>query len=191
MSDQAPADSPTVAKNNTVDAAVAIIMFVIGVVVVFEAWRLGARWMSDGPGAGYFPFYIGLIICISSLGILVQSLILKSRDSGAFVNREQLNRVLSVLLPAMVYVLAIRFLGLYVASSIYIAIFMVVLGKYKPVRSVLVGVIVSAVFFVMFEVWFKVPLYKGTLEPLLIPGPWRTTRQNSRRAPPVRPTTPR
>ncbi len=170
MSDQAPADSPTVAKNNTVDAAVAIIMFVIGVVVLFEAWRLGARWMSDGPGAGYFPFYIGLIICISSLGILVQSLILKSRDSGTFVNREQLNRVLSVLLPAMVYVLAIRFLGLYVASSIYIAIFMVVLGKYKPVRSVLVGVIVSAVFFVMFEVWFKVPLYKGTLEPLRFLG---------------------
>ncbi len=170
MSDQAPADSPTVAKNNSVDAVVAVIMFVIGAVVVFEAWRLGARWMSDGPGAGYFPFYIGLIICISSLGILVQSLVLKSRDTGTFVNREQLNRVWSVLLPAMVYVLAIRFFGLYVASSVYIALFMIVLGKYQPVKSVLLGVVVSAVFFVMFEVWFKVPLFKGTLEPLRFLG---------------------
>jgi Tripartite tricarboxylate transporter TctB family len=163
-------DNPSVANNNTVDAVVAAVLFVIGAVVVFQAWRLGARWMSDGPGAGYFPFYIGLIICISSLGILVQSLVSKSRDTGTFVDRVQLNRVLSVLLPAAVYVLAVRFLGLYVASAIYIAVFMVVLGKYKPLKSVLLGVIVSAVFFVMFEVWFKVPLFKGSLEPLRFLG---------------------
>ena len=30
----------------------------------------------------------------------------------------------------------------------------------------LLGVAVSAVFFVMFEVWFKVPLFKGSLNPL-------------------------
>ena len=171
MSDPASSDnSPAVANNNTVDAVVAAILFVIGTVVVFQAWRLGARWMSDGPGAGYFPFYIGVIICISSLGILFQSLVSKSRDTGTFVDRVQLNRVLSVLLPAAVYVLVIRFLGLYVASAIYIAVFMVVLGKYKPVKSVLLGVIVSAVFFVMFEVWFKVPLFKGSLEPLRFLG---------------------
>jgi Tripartite tricarboxylate transporter TctB family len=164
------ANSPTVANNNTVDAVVAAVLFAVGAVVVFEAWRLGARWMSDGPGAGYFPFYIGLIVCISSLGILVQSLVLKSRDSGAFVNREQLKRVLSVLWPAVLYVLAIRFLGLYVASAIYIAAFMIVLGKYPPVKSAVLGVAVSAVFFVMFEVWFKVPLFKGTLEPLRFLG---------------------
>ena len=171
MSDPASSDhSPAVANNNTVDAVVAAILFAIGAVVVFQAWRLGARWMSDGPGAGYFPFYIGVIICISSLGILFQSLVSKSRDTGTFVDRVQLNRVLSVLWPAAVYVLAIRFLGLYVASAIYIAAFMIVLGKYKPVKSVLLGVIVSAVFFVMFEVWFKVPLFKGSLEPLRFLG---------------------
>ncbi len=160
------AESPTVAKNHSVDAVVASILFVIGAVVVFEAWRLGSGWMNDGPGAGYFPFYIGLILCIASLGILVQSLRPTSRDAGTFVDRVQLDRVWSVLWPAVVYVFAINFLGLYVASAIYIALFMIVLGKYKPLKSVLTGVIVSAVFFAMFEVWFKVPLFKGTLDPL-------------------------
>jgi len=164
------ADSPVVAKNNTVDAAVAVILFVVGAVVVFEARRLGSGWASDGPGAGYFPFYIGLIICISSLGILYQALVSKSRDTDAFVDREQLVRVLSVLVPAAVYVLAIYFVGIYVASAIYITLFMIILGKYTPVKGVLLGVIVMAVFFVMFEVWFKVPLYKGTLEPLRFLG---------------------
>ena len=43
---------------------------------------------------------------------------------------------------------------------------MIFLGKYPPVKSIVLSVIIAAVFFVMFEVWFKVPLYKGTLEPL-------------------------
>ena len=161
------AGSPrVVAENHSVDTVVAAILLVIGAVVMFEAWRLGARWMSDGPGAGYFPFYIGIIVVISALGILVQSLHPATRDTGAFVDRVQLNRVLSVLLPAGVYVLGVKFLGLYVASALYIAIFMVVLGKYPAVKSVLVGVITNALFFLMFEVWFKVPLFKGTLDPL-------------------------
>ena len=29
---------------------------------------------------------------------------------------------------------------------------------------------INALFFVMFEVWFKVPLYKGALEPLAFLG---------------------
>jgi hypothetical protein len=173
MSDQESPDdpsSPVLVNNHTVDAVVALLLFIIGVVVVFEARRLGSGWSSDGPGAGYFPFYIGLILCIASLGILVQSVLPKSRDTGAFVDREQLGRVLAVFVPAAVYVFAVVFVGLYVGSALYIALFMIILGKYPALRSVLVAVIVNALFFMMFEVWFKVPLYKGTLEPLSFLG---------------------
>jgi hypothetical protein len=173
MSTEAHSDEPSsrpVAKNRTVDAVVAVILFVIGAVVIGESRRLGAEWTSDGPGAGYFPFYIGLILCISSAAILYRSVSPKSADKRTFVDREQLGRVLSVLVPVAIYVLAIVFLGLYVASAIYIALFMIVLGKYNAVRSVVLGVAVSAAFFVLFEAWFKVPLYKGTLEPLRFLG---------------------
>jgi Tripartite tricarboxylate transporter TctB family len=162
--------SPAVAKNSTVDAVVAVVLLIVGGVVIFEARRLGAGWSSDGPEAGYFPFYIGLILCISAAGILYQATFSKSRDDGVFVDREQLSRVASVLLPAALYVLVITFLGIYVASAIYIALFMVILGKYSPVKSVLLGLAVNAFFFVLFEVWFKVPLYKGRLEPLAFLG---------------------
>ena len=55
-------------------------------------------------------------------------------------------------------------------SAIYIAVFMIVLGKYAAWKSVLIGVLVSAAFFAMFEVWFKVPLYKGSLDLLAFLG---------------------
>ena len=164
------APSPAVVKNHTVDSVVAILLVLIGAVVVFEARRLGAGWTSDGPGSGYFPFYIGLIICISGLGILYQSTLGNSRDTEPFVDRQQLKRVMSVLLPAALYVLGVSFLGLYLASAIYIAMFMIILGKYTVLKSVLVALIVNAVFFAMFEVWFKVPLFKGSLDPLRFLG---------------------
>ena len=135
------------------------------------AARSAPSWTSDGPGSGYFPFYIGLILCIASAGILYQAVLGKKRDTRAFVDREQLVRVLSVLLPAMFYVLAIVFIGIYVASAIYIAVFMIVLGKYPAVEERRSSASSSApLFFVMFEVWFKVPLYKGSLDPLAFLG---------------------
>jgi Tripartite tricarboxylate transporter TctB family len=168
--DAAHDDSPAVARNATVDAVVAVILFVLGAVVIVESRRLGSEWTSDGPGSGYFPFYIGLILCISAVGIFYQAVFSKARDTGTFATRQQIKQVSSVLLPAAVYVFLITFLGIYVASAIYIALFMIVLGKYSPVKSVLLGVAVNAYFFVMFEVWFKVPLYKGSLEPLAFLG---------------------
>jgi hypothetical protein len=168
--DAAHDDSPAVAKNATVDAVVAVILFVLGAIVIFESQRLGAEWTSDGPGSGYFPFYIGLILCISALGIFYQATFSKSRDTDTFATRQQVKQVASVLLPAAVYVFMITFLGIYIASAIYIALFMIILGKYPPIKSVLLGVAVNVYFFVMFEVWFKVPLYKGTLDPLAFLG---------------------
>lgn len=162
-------DAP-LARNASVDAVVAALLTIAGMVVMYEAHRLGASWTSDGPGSGYFPFYVGAMLCIGGLGILYQSLLSKNADQKVFVTREQFKRVQSVLLPTAVYVGAIMVLGLYVASAVFVAVFMVWLGKYSPLKSVLLGVAVSAFFFVMFEVWFKVPLYKGALDLLGFTG---------------------
>ena len=172
MSNEQPQgeEATALATNATVDAVVAALLAIAGLVVMYEAQRLGASWTSDGPGAGYFPFYVGALLCIGGIGIVYQSLLSKNADKGTFVDAAQMKRVLSVLLPAAVYVGAIMLVGQYVASAVFIAIFMVWLGKYSPQKSVLVGVIVNALFFVMFEVWFKVPLYKGALDPLAFLG---------------------
>ena len=71
---------------------------------------------------------------------------------------------------AAVYVLGIQLIGIYVASAIYIAVFMVWLGRYSMLLSASIGVAVMAAFFLMFEVWFKVALYKGLFDPLSFLG---------------------
>lgn len=153
-------------RNVTVDSVVAACLVVIGLVVIVEARRLGAGWGSDGPGSGYFPFYIGLILAVCGAAIFVQSLRARATDAEVFVDSLQMRRVLSVLLPSVLYVGVIMLLGLYVASALFIALFMIVLGRYPVLKSVVVGAAVNVLFFCMFEIWFKVPLHKGALDPL-------------------------
>lgn len=155
---------------NIVEAVVAFLIIVMGAVVIQGSWSLGSKWTSDGPGSGYFPFYIGIILCVAGAGTLFQAIFGKNRNTEIFVDSEQLRRVLQVLIPAVIYVLAVQFVGLYVASAVYIALFMIVLGKYSPVKSIITALVVNVVFFMMFEVWFKVPLFKGSLDPLRFLG---------------------
>lgn len=158
------ADGRSVVSMRTMEIIVAAAMFVFGAVVAWESLRLGARWGGDGPQAGYFPFYIGLIISVASLVTLVQAIIGRPGPAGpSFVERGQLRLVFAVLGPAAVYVLVIQWFGIYLASAIYMAVFMIWLGNYAWWKAVLLGIAVSVSVFVMFEIWFKVPLHKGTL----------------------------
>lgn len=153
-----------------VEAVVAFLIFILGITVLAGSWKLGSGWTSDGPGPGYFPFYIGLILCVAGLGVLYQALFGKNKNTDIFVDNEQLKLVLSVLIPACVYVLGVQLIGMYVASFIYIALFMIILGKFSKFKSAFISLAVVVLFFFMFEVWFKVPLFKGKFDPLAFLG---------------------
>jgi len=135
--------------------------------VVYDSVRLGARWAEDGPQAGYFPFYVGLLVCLSATVNFVMALV-NRRDAGRdFVELDKLKLVLAVLVPAAVYVAAISWVGIYVSSALFIAFFMRWLGKYPWWKVAVVSVGTMVAFFLIFEVWFLVPLPKGPLENLL------------------------
>ncbi len=153
-------------STHIVEVIVALGVVTMGLVVVFGSRALGSGWTSDGPGSGYFPFWIGVILCIAGAGTLYQALAKKTRNTDIFVDAEQLKRVLSVLIPAVIYVGVVQLVGLYLASAIYIAGFMVLLGNYSWIKSTIVAISIMLLFFFMFEVWFKVPLFKGQFNPL-------------------------
>lgn len=147
----------------TMDIITSIGFLAIGLTVMIGSLKLGASWGSDGPEAGYFPFYISLIILLSSTVTLYQALIVnKKKKSESFVDSEPLKQVMAVLLPAVVFVLGVQLIGIYVASALYIAIFMVWLGKYPIWKAVAVSVGVSVALYLMFEYWFQVPLPHGS-----------------------------
>ena len=120
-----------------------------------------------GPRPGYFPFYIGLLICISAVVNFVRAALVPAEKSKAFVHVGQLKLVLTVLIPTAIYAAAVTWIGIYASSVLFIGFFMRWLGKYVWWKVVATSVITVVVFYVVFEIWFKVPLPKGIVERLL------------------------
>ena len=80
-------------STRTVEIVVSGLFVILALVIMYDNWRIGARWASDGPEAGYFPFYIGLIMLVTSTGTLLINLFAKSADRSNFVERSQLKPV--------------------------------------------------------------------------------------------------
>jgi putative tricarboxylic transport membrane protein len=154
-------------STRAVEMVVAGVILLLGLIVVFDSRRVGAGWGDDGPQAGYFPFYIGLILCAASAWTLLRAVFSNHAAAETFVSRKKLRLVLSVFAPSLIYVLAIYVIGIYVASTLFIGAFMYWHGRFPWIKIIPVSVIVPLSMFLMFEVWFLVPLPKGPLEALV------------------------
>ena len=153
-------------SHRSVEAGVAIVVAALGLITVIGSLRVGIVWGDEGPKAGFFPFYIGLVILVSSAVNLFQ-LFASENDNAVFATWDQIYKVLTVVIPTAVYVAIIPFAGIYVASALLIGLFMMWLGKYRAVVAIPTAIAVPIFFFVTFERWFLVPLPKGPIETLL------------------------
>ncbi|MBL8691445.1 MAG: tripartite tricarboxylate transporter TctB family protein [Rhodospirillaceae bacterium] len=161
-------NSPRLLSVRGMEMAVALVLIGVAGVVISDSLRLGVRWRPiEGPAAGYFPFYIGLILAISSAVTLIRAVVDKPAAGQTFVTRQAFGRVMAVLLPLILYIVVLNFVGIYVASAVYVALFMWHFGKYPIAKGAAIGVGISLALFMMFEIWFLVPLPKGPLEEML------------------------
>lgn len=168
-STSADADKPVVSMR-TMEIAVSLAFFLIGALVLWDSVRLGHRWGDSGPEAGYFPFYIAVIMMAASvLNFVLMGLASKARQSGAkpFVTWGQLKPVMAVLFPLIVYIFGMQYLGLYVSAALFIGLFMRVNGGYGLAKILPIALTVPVVVYLMFEKWFLVPLPKGPIEAML------------------------
>ena len=156
-----------VVSKRKADIVVALILAGAGALVIIDSLRLGVGWAADGPQSGYFPFYIGLLMVVASIGTVCVTVFGRDQSVGAFVERAQFRDVLKVLVPTIMFVALIGVIGIYVASALFIGTFMRWLGRFRWRTIIIVGVAVPLALFLLFEIWFLVPLPKGPLEDLL------------------------
>lgn len=159
---------PTLVTYRTADIAVACLFLVASAIVIYDANRLGFHWKpNEGPAPGYFPFYIAVVMAISSAVNLARAVMSAEGKDEAMTTRPGFMRMMAIFIPAVIYVFATSFIGIYLASAIYIAGFMYFFGGFAIWKAVGVAVIFAVVSFLMFEVWFLVPLPKGPIETMI------------------------
>jgi putative tricarboxylic transport membrane protein len=146
----------------TVDALTAVVLMLLAGVVIADSVRLGIGWGTDGPKSGFFPFWLAALMLTACALILIQSV--RRPSSAHFVTREQLSPVLKVLWPAAAAVALMQFVGLYVASALYLAFYMRLVGRHGWLVVIGLAVLIPVATFFVFETWFLVPMPKGPLE---------------------------
>jgi hypothetical protein len=154
-------------KERGPELAVAALLMLIAGLVIKDSLRVGMDWADDGPRAGYFPFYIGLLLLASSATVFLSTLLTWGKNHAEFAEREQLATVFAMLIPMTVYIIAMVWLGIYLPSALLIGYFMRRYGKFGWLPAISVSLAVPVAFFIVFERWFLVPLPKGPIENLL------------------------
>jgi putative tricarboxylic transport membrane protein len=161
----APAeDSPAVTTTRTVEVAVYFLLLALAAVLGFDNWRSGIGWATDGPQAGYLPFYLCVILAGAALYGLGVALMRRANQTTSFVSRDQLRRVMQVFVPTFLFCMLTQWLGLYVASFLLVAGFMWRIGRIALWKSLLTSFLFAVIMFATFEIAFDVIMPKGPIE---------------------------
>ncbi len=150
-------------SRRAVEIVVALLLLGLAGLALWDSYGRGMGW-DNGPENGFFPARVAAILAIAAVAALVSAL---RREDSVFVTYGQLRLVAQVFVPLFLYVLGIAYLGIYVASALFMAVFMIMLGEFRWWQTVLGVVLVPLVAFWVFELQFRVPLPKGPIEAFL------------------------
>ncbi len=163
MSESSHSTGGTGPSHRSVEIGVALFMALLAAVGIAGSLKAGIGWGPEGPKAGFFPFYISLIVLISC-AVNIIGVLREFTGREVFATWGQLRQVLSVVIPTTIYVFAVPVIGMYVSSGLLIAVFMKWIGRYSWPMVLAIAVGVPILTFILFERWFLVPLPKGPLE---------------------------
>lgn len=148
------------------ESATGLFTLALGLATAIGAAQYGVGWNEAGPEPGTFPFWVGALVAAASVGNLVQAA-RRRHVKATFLDAQQARRIAAFGIPLVLFVAASVLLGFYVATVAYLCAVMRFQGGYRWIASVAVSVGSAVFFFVMLEIWFKVPLLKGPLESAL------------------------
>jgi putative tricarboxylic transport membrane protein len=150
---------------------VALILMLVGIIVLADAIRLGFGWGLGGPEPGFFPLLMGLGIVICTFFIVLRGVkVFRQEGPGKrLIVPGGLNQILWVLIPASGMVLLTELVGLHLATVLYLAFSMGVVGKMRWVTVLLVSILVPFSVFIVFDKLFLIPLPEGLWGKYLIP----------------------
>lgn len=147
------------------DIICALILLGIGLLVMADSIRLGCGWAMNGPRAGFHPFIMSLIVVIGCLIVIAQGIARKgvSASKKPFIPKGAIKPVLNVVLPAIGMVILTEYIGLYIAATLYIAVYMKWIGRYRWRMVIPLSLIVPLSTYILFDKLFLVPMPRGIL----------------------------
>ena len=130
------------------------------IAVIVSSVEIGSGWSSGGVESGTFPMIAGVLILAGSLVNIARGLV---EPDAILVRSAELRRLAGLFLPALAFVVAIPFVGLYVASAGYILWALSLQHHLALWRAVVIAAAAVLTLYWLFERTFQVVLPHGWL----------------------------
>jgi putative tricarboxylic transport membrane protein len=142
---------------------VSLAFILLGIIVVADSIRLGFMWGMSGPEAGFFPFYLGVGVVISSLIVFSNNFTLYRKEGAGkpLMPPGAIKSILWVLIPSAGMVMIMELVGLHIAAALYLVFYMRAVGKIGWVTTLLISIISPLSLYVIFDKLFLIPLPQG------------------------------
>jgi putative tricarboxylic transport membrane protein len=151
--------------------------FMIAIALGYEIMAMKMpRGTLTHPGPGLYPTIVGVFLLATSLGCLVREILRRGAPSGrsnlplpvAAVPASPARAKTLQLMGSMVaYALAMQPLGFPVSICIFLLVAIRIFGYRKWVPALGMAAILTAISYVTFVMWLKVPLPLGILDEIL------------------------
>ena len=151
------------------DIACAVVILCVGLLVMFDSIRLDIGWGMEGPRAGFYPFIMGSGVVVGSVIILVQAFQRKgvSGSGQPFIPPEAIKPVLKCVVPAALMVFLTKYIGLYVAAGLYMAVYMRWIGRHRWRTVLVLSIAIPLASYFLFDKFFLIPMPDGSLTRML------------------------
>jgi len=157
----------------TAELCMALLMTVFSVYLMYKSAELPIGWIEDeGPGGGFWPFWLAAVMLLSCGGILFNW----ARKSGkiassleTYIERSVMWDVGLVAGSLIITVALFHWIGVYFALPLFILFYLKFMGRHSWVLSIGLAIMIPIITFLFFEIMLKITLPKGITEPLFYP----------------------
>jgi putative tricarboxylic transport membrane protein len=112
---------------------------------------------ADGPGSGFFPFWLGVIMAALAGMLLVGAL--RAPDPGAawLPRGDGLRRLAVVLGVTFAFVALLKVVGMILGTALFLVVLMRVLDRTAWTLTLSVAVATAGLNYLVFTYWLRVP----------------------------------
>lgn len=158
----------------TAELVAAFVLIGVSLALMYKSTDgLEIGWVQGaGPGSGAWPFWLSVVMLLSSIATLIRAWVGKtppSQSKDPFMTMITVRIVGVTVLALTLLLLATHYLGLYIGLLGFLFFYLKVLGGHSWTTSIALTVIIPVVVFVFFEYLLVIPLPKGISEPLFYP----------------------
>jgi putative tricarboxylic transport membrane protein len=150
------------------DQSSSLFWIAVGIGIAIRSIKYGLGTFHE-PGPGFITFFAGAILTFLSVALFFSSFSDQEKRGGlrSLWAGLEVGKVLYVILLLVAYALLLKSIGFLIGTFVLLSLLFRVKGNYRVRTILFMSLLVTAVSYVIFEIWLKAQLPKGILERII------------------------